>query len=107
MSDRLTELRRQRALLHEHLEWLDREIARESAAAGSSSPRAAKPASATPSPAPLKKASFPNEDLLLEQYQSSGASIHSEVKRGCMIYFFAAFALLAIGVIAFYLVWRH
>ncbi len=29
MSDRLAELRRQRALVEEHLAWLDREIARE------------------------------------------------------------------------------
>jgi hypothetical protein len=47
MSDRLQQLLRQRALLQEHLAWLDREIAEASGGAPTPAP------AATPSPAPI------------------------------------------------------
>jgi hypothetical protein len=100
MSDRLTELQRQRALAQEQLAWFDREIARESAKVNPII--SVKPvASATPSPSAATEA-----DELLKRYQPGGSNIHGEVKRGCFIYFFAALGLLALGIVAFYLVWR-
>jgi len=105
MSDRLTELQRQRALAQEQVAWFDREIARESGATRAES----SPSAAAPVKAESREAATPaiTPDELLEQYQSSGASIHSEVKRGCLIYFFAAFALLALGVAVFYFLWKR
>lgn len=114
MPDRLTELQRQRHLLQEHVAWLDREIAAESAKPG-----------ATPAPLPASVQSIPSEsavlaiaaqrattqlesvlpadaEKILEQYASTPRSIQSDVKRGCFIYFFLAMAFVAAGVIALY-----
>lgn len=111
MSDRLTELQRQRALAQEQVAWFDREIAREAGErpkphASAVSPVAtASLADASPRSGGIPS-SVPSADDLLKQYQGSGRSIQSEVKRGCFMYFFAAFGLLAVGIAVFYLVWR-
>jgi len=136
MPDRLNELRRQRALVAEHLAWLDREIAAES---GSPAPRAhpeqatrvegpaplVAPASApalrpTPLPlmpqAPAPAAALDPEmsaqaaadaDALLEQYRVAPDALKTDVRTGCFLYFFAAMALLALGVIGLYFYFRH
>ncbi len=102
MSDRLTELQRQRALAQEQLAWLDREIARESgdkvtpaALVGGVPPPRTVPA---PPVAP---------DDILTQYQSQAQPVHSEVKRGCFLYFFAALGLLLLSLTAFWFLRRH
>ncbi len=119
MQDRLAELRRQRALIAEHLAWLDREIT----AAGSASitPSAAPPPQvvkvAPPAP-PLDPASIlakvaeppatvapsapddPHTDLLPEHRP---ADIKSDVRRGCFLYL--ALATLAVVVFGGLLVW--
>ncbi|MFZ5494167.1 MAG: hypothetical protein ACOZE5_02370 [Verrucomicrobiota bacterium] len=46
-------------------------------------------------------------DRIIAQYQSSGPSLRSEVKRGCFLYFFAAFALLGLALTVYYLLWRR
>lgn len=106
MSDRLKELQRQRALAQEQVAWFDREIAREQGA--TSQPPAAPEIpfvrGGVPSP---HNASPADGDRILDQYRSSGTSIKSEVRRGCFLYFFAAFALVALGAVAFYLLWRR
>lgn len=108
MSDRLAELRRQRALVQQHLDWLDREIAAEAAkSAASSAPPAVSasaaalaPAPATsPLPSPDTGEVAPDVDRLLAEYRVAPASLHTDVRKGCLIYFAAAFALLA-GVVA-------
>ena len=110
MSDRLTELQRQRALAQEQLAWFDREIARE--LAGQKIPLAANTPSAAPaSPENTKPtAETPVADhdaeKILERYRHAGHPVKDEVKRGCFLYFFAAFALLALGLTAFWF-WRH
>ena len=114
MSDRLTELQRQRRLLQEHVAWLDREIAAESAKSG-----------ATPAPLPAAVQSTPLEsatlaaaaqrattqldsalpadaEAILEQYATPPRSIQSDVKRGCFVYVALAAALLAAAVTALY-----
>lgn len=104
MSDRLSDLQRQRALAQEQLAWLDREIEREKSASGQAAPTtsAAKPATPkapVPPAAPLAPA---DADELIKKFQKDGRTVRGEVKRGCLIYFFAAFALLGLGVIALY-----
>ena len=105
MQDRLAELRRQRALVAEHLAWLDREIA---AAEGKPSP-APLPAP-TPTPAPtateiLAKVAEPAPALppvasdhpdaaLLPEPQPT--DIKNDVRRGCLLYF----ALASLAVVA-------
>ena len=120
MSDRLQELRRQRALVQEHLAWLDREIA---AAAG-------QPAPTTPAAPPLPSAESPlppvaapvvvppvftpppapplppeiaaTADAILDEYRVQPDSLKTNVKKGCFLYFFAALGLVVLAVLAFY-----
>jgi hypothetical protein len=101
MSDRLTELQRQRALAQEQLAWFDREIARESAKVNPII--SVKPVAPPIPPPPVAT----EADELLKRYQPTGSNIHGEVKRGCFIYFFSALVLLALGIAAFYLIWRR
>lgn len=111
MSDRLKELQRQRALAQEQLAWLDQEIARET---GAAKPKPMVPVTRVATNAPMvggvpssRVGPAANPDEILQQYQGKDTSIHSEVKRGCLIYFFAAFALLALGIAAFALFTRR
>ena len=114
MSDRLTELQRQRRLLQEHVAWLDREIAAESAKSGA--PSAPLPAAVQSTPreptalaAAAQRATTQLESTLpadaeafLEQYATPPQSIQSDVKRGCFIYVALAAALLTAAVTALY-----
>jgi hypothetical protein len=131
MSDaRLAELRRQRALVAEHLAWLDREIATHAAPAGSAtvgggtatapdslpappplyvSPQAAPAApvatySAPSVPSPEAAA---QADAILAEYSVSPGSVKSDVRKGCFLYFAAAFLLLGLGVGALWLAFRR
>jgi len=102
MSDRLKDLQRQRALAQEQVAWLDREIARETAGTTQvPSLSAVASAKAEPRNSP-EAAATPDADKIIAQYQGTTRSVHSEVKRGCFIYFFAAFALVGLGVLALY-----
>lgn len=100
MSDRLSQLHRQRALLQEHLAWLDREIAAEQPTAQPGTKPAAPPAS---SAAVVPAATEALATDILAQYQSDPASVKEDVKKGCFLYFFLAFAVVGIGVLALYL----
>jgi hypothetical protein len=109
MSDRLTELQRQRALAQEQLAWLDREIARESGQAlpAASTPErgpAATPRSATAGRVADDAAARAAEEILA-QYQQPGPTLEKNVKRGCYIYFFLALAALGIFATGAYLLY--
>lgn len=132
MSDRLSELLRQRALLQEHLAWLDREI--DGAARTSSN-------AALPRPIPTDVVSFPptpelphvsvaaippapsvpaltarlavpaspaenvvvsGAEAILDRYRVEPRSVQQDVRKGCLLYFAAAFVLLGLGVTALY-----
>lgn len=128
MSDRLAELRRQRALIQEHLAWLEREIAAETSgarpatvmsrpsppeilASGNGTPALSEQPSLSgvaPTAAALATTSVPgpgatpaaaDADRILEQYRVGEASLQTDVRKGCFLYFGVAFALL-IGVVA-------
>ena len=126
MPDRLAELRRQRALIAEHLAWLDREIAAAGPASTSSPepPTASVPeAASAPSPAGLAPAAIPaaattakpgapatvghaaEDDIATKHLPTKRqpADIQQDVRRGCLLYFSIA-ALLVIGLCAL-LVW--
>ena len=107
MPDRLSDLRRQRALLAEHLAWLDREIR----AAEGQEPPAAPAASAGPGPAVMSPSSTPTPpaavppvmppapteevaEEILSQYRTAPVAVGTSAKRGCLA-LFAAFMLLA------------
>jgi hypothetical protein len=108
VSDRLKELLRQRALVQEHLASLDREIAAVQGRVAAQGE--ALPTKATPLPSRDTSSSFGDAhaaeqaaEEIMAQYKQEGQTLQSSVKRGCFLYFFAALALLGLGVLAFYL----
>jgi hypothetical protein len=123
MPDRLAELRRQRALMQQHVDWLDREIAAETArlspaeagakiaavvaaATPSVSPSIAKPIildPAAPSVTPaIATPANPEAERILDEFRVAPASLHTDVKKGCFLYLAAAFALLAAVITILY-----
>lgn len=159
MSDRLAELRRQRALVEDHLAWLEREIAVAEKAGGVGLPTSPSPAiTSTPSgalaqaaaplrpapasiagnqppasplrpaepplvistPAPQPTASsrlFPRTIATTQQpalpsaslgeYRVSPGAVKEDVRKGCLLYFAAAFVLLFIGVGILWMIFRR
>ncbi|MFT3781706.1 MAG: hypothetical protein QM790_06770 [Nibricoccus sp.] len=94
MSERLTELLRQRSLLQEHLAWLDREIAQES---GASTDIVNVPAtSTTVPPLPARNTALPkasNSSLtandstaenILHEYQNDPRVLGEDTRKGCL-----------------------
>jgi hypothetical protein len=96
VPDRLEDLLRQRALLRERLESLDREI---SEIGGSDEFPSAD--------APPFLGGFPRDEGLaeniLEKYRREGALDPNQAKRGCLLYFTVAIGLLFLGLGAMYL----
>jgi len=95
---RLAELQRQRDLVREHLAWLEREIAREHNVTPPVAPTAVVSVSVRPEPSvppatPSPPAELPKPDPI-------GAA--AEARRGCLLFFFAAFAILALALVAIY-----
>ncbi len=93
MPDRLAELRRQRALVQEHLAWLEREIAATEKTSGAptlaSAPLPLAPHTSGPaSPATAKPApSEASVDEILSQYRSAPDVVRQDVRKGCLLYF--------------------
>ena len=128
MSDRLRELLRQRALLQEHLAWLEQEIAAaaEKKPEDAATPAANDPRPITPSTPPAKPLSssagvaivakvisatgttganrelVPGADAIIDEFRVPPQTLESDVRRGCFLYFIAAFVLFTLGVAALY-----
>jgi hypothetical protein len=92
-DDRLLELRRQRALVQEHLAWLDREIA--STASGATPAMQSQPAMPAPEDGDI--------EALIESYKAETRSTPTTVRRGCFFAFAAALLLFFLCVLALYL----
>jgi hypothetical protein len=88
VSDRSDELRRQRDLLREHLDWLEREIAAEDGATNH-------PAIPRPLPPRIEHSRFSvtasdadrDAEAILAEFRRSSPAIESQTKRGCILYF--------------------
>jgi len=126
VSDRLAELSRQRALVQEHLAWLDREIAALKGAAGASELRQSAPLAAAPQAAQAGGAAVPpspiasvtvipaapaadpaDAEAMIQRYGYDPTSGTADVKRGCWIAFGAALVLLGLAVtVAWFLLRR-
>lgn len=107
MSDRLTDLQRQRTLVQEQLAWLDREIAAEASAKTQPSGIATAAPAPAPAPASAQGASGINpadSEAILAQYRNEPGSLKDEVRKGCFLYF--ALAFLAFGAAVFWLYLR-
>jgi hypothetical protein len=103
MSDRLTELHRQRALVAEQLVWLDREIA----AAGGETPAtpAASPPPITLPPPTHFDNDLPVADKILAEFRSEADLSPARTRQGCIWSFVGGIALLLLGLAAIY--WLH
>jgi hypothetical protein len=97
VSDRLEAFRRQRALLKEHVAWLDREIA---AIEGGTPPPQA-PAEPPPVAA-FNPAAEADAEAILAEYRQPSMSIQKRAKLGCLIYFAAALLLMVVAVTVLY-----
>jgi hypothetical protein len=125
MLDRLADLHRQRALVQEHLDWIDREIIRaerqQQAAAPAVPPAepalpAAVPPPAIPPPAaplPVNPAAVTTPphlspaDAILEEYRVPSNTLKSDVRKGCLLYFAGAFVLLGLAIVGLWLAFRR
>ena len=100
--------------MQEQLAWLDREIA---TIQGKKIPvLPPEPAAIVTPPTSAKYAPISFSDAaaaeraaeeILAQYQQESQSLQKTVKRGCLLYFFAAMGLLVLGVFVLYLVMRR
>ena len=97
MSERLSDLRRQRALIAEHLSWLDREIA---AAGGEALPSPAVPL--PPPPEPISGTDLLAADRILSEFRDEAERSPARVRLGCIGIFAAGMALLILGVATIY-----
>jgi hypothetical protein len=117
MPDRLQELLHQRASIQAHLAWLDREIAQLRPTPASQSTAATQPLEKTSAslPAPDSPAASvitlpplpPAEadpEAILTRYQQDTANLRTDVRKGCLLYFFGAFALLGFAIALFYFI---
>lgn len=98
MPDRLAELKRQRALVAEHLQWLDREIAAADSSAVTPADPTPKPLVAAPLPAPLPAETEIVTDPALLALQEEERHRGEFSKSGCWIVF-SALLLLAVGTL--------
>ena len=94
-DDRLQELRRQRALVQEHLAWLDGQI---TTASGHAAPAPPSPAIVPPPAAEIIEA-----EAILESYRAESLSMPAVVRRGVIIAVAVLLVLFALCVFALYL----
>ncbi len=105
MADRLEELRKQRALVQQHLTWLDHEIAAMTVTrltlppfamrSGTRPPVAPTATSPDEPPAAGPVAGLPIPDLA--DFQVDPDNVHGDTRRGCIMY--AAIALIVMALI--------
>jgi len=105
MADRLEELRKQRALVQQHLTWLDHEIAAITVTRLTLPPFALRsgtrppvgPTATTPAvpPAAGPAAGLPIPELA--DFQVDPDNVHGDTRRGCIMY--AAIALIVMALI--------
>lgn len=104
MSDRLQELRRQRALLQQHVAWLDQEIARQSGPAPAPSPVAAPAPAAV---APTSTAQPLADDILGRYEREKPGNMALDARRGCILYFIFGMGSLILFALGAYLVYQQ
>jgi hypothetical protein len=96
MSDRLSELRHQRALVAEQLAWLDREI---TSAGGETS---ALPPTPSPPADPASDVELPAADEILAEFRSEAERSPAKMRQGCLWSFAGGMAVLILGVATIY-----
>jgi hypothetical protein len=103
MSDRLTELQRQRALVQVHLSWLDQEIAAAKGIPAPANLNSLTPQANSSPPEALTVAATADADSLLAQYGNETTTTVQSVRKGCFVAFGLLFVLFGLVVYGFYL----
>jgi hypothetical protein len=104
MNDRLQELLRQQALAREQLAWLEKEIARESAASAPTPPAHTPAPQAQPAITPSPE----DADALLDRYAKAERHNPRALKRGCLLLFFFALGVcVLLPLVIYFLHYRH
>lgn len=98
--EKLAQLRRQRALVQQHLDWLDAEIA--SFASKQISPPEHKPTSA----AALDQIDSVEVEGEMPDPQPDPLTASTDAKRGCLILFFIVIGFIALTLIGIYF-WKY
>jgi len=109
VSDRLSELQRQRALAQEQLVWLDREIAKETGQAPVAAAPAptAVPAPATPRAAVMDEAAARAAQEIIAQYEKPAGSLTQDARRGCFLVFFLALGAVVLLAVTAYIIYTR
>jgi len=98
--DKISQFRRQRELVQQHLDWLDTEIANHSDG----------PPTLPNGPAPivpaLEQAEPAEADIVAPDMKPDPISASTEAKRGCLILFFAVIGLLVATLVGIYF-WKY
>ncbi len=58
-------------------------------------------------PAPASDERLPAADQILAQYRVAPDALKTDVKKGCLLYFFGALALVALAVAGLYLLFQR
>ena len=98
--EKLAQLRRQRELVQQHLDWLDGEITNQSA--GQVAPTQLE----SPSAAALDQVNAVGADIESPLMKPDPLSSSMEAKRGCLILFFIVIGLLAAALVGIYF-WKY
>ena len=107
MTDRLQKVLRQRALIQEHLDWLNREIAENQEIPPLPS-SAALPAQVVAATSPLIIKPSDDAEKILGQFQKNTGDLQADTRRGCLFIFSIAMGLLFLAVVvAYYFYARH
>ena len=107
MTDRLQKLLRQRALIQEHLAWLDREIA-ENQEVPPLPTSIARPSQIIAAPPPSTINPSDEAEKILGQFQKNTGDLQTDTRRGCLFIFSIAMGLFVLSVIvAYYFYARH
>jgi hypothetical protein len=107
MSDRLQKLLRQRALIQEHLAWLEREISEAEGVPPLPAP-AGRPPQAVPPTMPPAVNTLTEAEKILGQFQQNTHDVKTDTRRGCLLIFSLVMGLFALAAIAgYYFYGRH
>ena len=101
MSDRLDELRKQRALVQQHLTWLDHEIAAVTVNRLTLPPFAIRQGTRGPIPVPVTGA-VPVPEL--SDFQVDPSDVQVDTRKGCILYAALAFLVLVLILAAIYFI---
>jgi hypothetical protein len=107
MTDRLQNLLRQRALLQEHLAWLNDEIS-EAEGIPSLPNTTARPAQTIGPAAPSVVTSSDEAEKILGQFQKEAGDMKTDTRRGCLMIFSITMGIFALAVfVGYYFYTRH